>query len=125
MSRNIYTTTLRLNLDNAADREAWEHLQRLDKKTHRSVSRAVIADVNAYFGRQEQLAADPYLETREKEGAFLQEIQETIRESLQTAAPMNFAPWMQLMQGAVPADPAEKPEESEDMDAALDFADSF
>ena len=125
MSRNIYTTTLRLNLDNAADREAWEHLQRLDKKTHRSVSRAVIADVNAYFGRQEQLAADPYLGTREKEGAFLQEIQETIRESLQTAAPMNFAPWMQLMQGAVPADTAEKPEESEDMDAALDFADSF
>ena len=125
MSRNIYTTTLRLNLDNAADREAWEHLQRLDKKTHRSVSRAVIADVNAYFGRQEQLAADPYLETREKEGAFLQEIQETIRESLQTAAPMNFAPWMQLMQDAVPADTTEKPEESEDMDAALDFADSF
>ena len=125
MSRNIYTTTLRLNLDNAADREAWEHLQRLDKKTHRSVSRAVIADVNAYFGRQEQLAADPYLETRVKEGAFLQEIQETIRESLQTAAPMNFAPWMQLMQCAVPADTAEKPEESEDMDAALDFADSF
>ena len=38
---------------------------------------------------------------------------------------MNFAPWMQLMQGAVPADTAEKPEESEDMDAALDFADSF
>ena len=90
MSRNIYTTTLRLNLDNAADREAWEHLQRLDKKTHRSVSRAVIADVNAYFGRQEQLAADPYLETREKEGAFLQEIQETIRESLQTAAPLSL-----------------------------------
>ena len=111
MSRNIYTTTLRLNLDNAADREAWEHLQRLDKKTHRSVSRAVIADVNAYFGRQEQLAADPYLETREKEGAFLQEIQETIRESLQTAALMNFAPWMQLMQGAVQADKAEKQEE--------------
>jgi len=39
--------------------------------------------------------------------------------------PMNFAPWMQLMQDAVPADTTEKPEESEDMDAALDFADSF
>ena len=74
---------------------------------------------------QEQLAADPYLETREKEDAFLREIQNTIWESLQTAAPMNFAPWMQLMQDAVPADTTEKPEESEDMDAALDFADSF
>jgi len=29
------------------------------------------------------------------------------------------------MQDAVPADTTEKPEESEDMDAALDFADSF
>ena len=38
---------------------------------------------------------------------------------------MDFAPWMQLMQDAVPADTTEKPEESEDMDAALDFADSF
>ena len=108
-----------------ADREAWEHLQRLDRAQYRSVNRAVISAVNAYFGRQEQLAADPYLETREKEDAFLREIQNTIWESLQTAAPMNFAPWMQLMQDAVPADTTEKPEESEDMDAALDFADSF
>lgn len=60
-----------------------------------------------------------------KEDAFLREIQNTIRESLQTTAPMNFAPWMQLMQGAAPANTTEKPEESEDMDAALDFADSF
>ena len=123
--KNIYTTTLRLNLDNVADREAWEHLQRLDRAQYRSVNRAVISAVNAYFGRQEQLAADPYLETREKEDAFLREIQNTIWESLQTAAPMNFDPWMQPMQDAVPADTTEKPEESEDMDAALDFADSF
>ena len=84
--KNIYTTTLRLNLDNVADREAWEHLQRLDRAQYRSVNRAVITAVNAYFGRQEQLAADPYLETREKEDAFLREIQNTIWESLQTAA---------------------------------------
>lgn len=64
--KNIYTTTLRLNLDNVADREAREHLQRLDRAKYRSVNRAVITAVNAYFGRQEQLAADPYLETREK-----------------------------------------------------------
>ena len=38
---------------------------------------------------------------------------------------MSFAPWMQLMQGAAPADTAVKAEDSADMDAALDFADSF
>lgn len=74
MSKSIYTTTLRLNLDKPEDREAWEHLQRLDRAQYRSVNCAVIAAVNAFFGRQEQLAADPYLETREKEAAFLQEI---------------------------------------------------
>ena len=29
--KNIYTTTLRLNLVKPEDREAWEHLQRLDR----------------------------------------------------------------------------------------------
>lgn len=67
MSKNIYATTLRLNLDNPADRAAWEHLQRLDRVQYRSVSRAVVAAVNAFFDRQERLASDPYLETREKE----------------------------------------------------------
>ena len=123
--KNINSTTLRLNLDNVADREAWEHLQRLDRVQYRSVNRAVIAAVNAFFGRQEQLAADPYLETREKEDAFLQEIRETIRESLQTAAPMNLVPWMQLMKAAAPATTPQEVQNTEDMDAALDFADSF
>ena len=120
MSKNIYATTLRLNLDNPADRAAWEHLQRLDRVQYRSVSRAVVAAVNAFFDRQERLASDPYLETREKEDAFLLEIRETIRSSLQGVMHMNFAPWMHLMQGAVPADTAVKAEDSADMDATLD-----
>ena len=121
MRKNIYTTTLRLNLNNDADRQAWEHLRRLDRTQYRSVNRAVVAAVNAFFGRQEQLAADPYLETREKEDVFLQEIRNTIRESLQGAVPVNFASWMQR----IPAAPPLEAEDSEDLDAALDFADSF
>ena len=125
MRKNIYTTTLRLNLNNDADRQAWEHLRWLDKTQYRSVNSAVIAAVNAFFGRQEQFAADPYLETSEKEDVFLQEIRDTIRESLQEAVPMSFAPWMQLVQGTAPAATPQKAENSEDLDAALDFADSF
>lgn len=56
--KRLYTTTLRLNLENEADREAMEHLRRLDRKKYRSVNSAVIAAVNAYFSRQEQLEAD-------------------------------------------------------------------
>ena len=123
--KNIYTITLRLNLDKPEDREAWEHLQRLDRMQYRSVNRGVITAVNAFFGRQEQLAADPYLETREKEDAFLQEIRNIIRESLQEAAPADLSPLLRLLQSTATSSAPKEPEDSADMDAALDFADSF
>ena len=69
--KQIYTTTLRLNLADEDDRRAFDYLQRMDKKQYRSYSRAIVAAVNDHFERQERLAADPYLETREKEDAFL------------------------------------------------------
>ncbi len=122
---NIYTTTLRLNLENEADRRAWEHLQSLDKREYRSVSRAVITAVNAYFDRQKLLAADPYLETREKEDAFLSRIEDTITRSLQSCAPMGLGGILQLMQSAQPAAAPASEETNEDISAALDFADGF
>ena len=72
--KQIYTTTLRLNLADEDDRRAYEHLQRMDKKLYRSYSKTVVAAVNDYFERQERLTADPYLETREKEDAFLRRV---------------------------------------------------
>ena len=69
--RLTVNTNIRLNLANEDDRRAWVYLQNLDRKRYKSYSRAVVAALNDYFGRQEQLADDPYLETREKEDAFL------------------------------------------------------
>ena len=89
--KQIYTTTLRLNLENEADRRAWEHLQSLDRREYRSVSKAVVSAVNAYFDRSKQLADDPYLETREKEDAFLSRIEDTISRSLQSCTPVSLA----------------------------------
>ena len=83
--KRIFTTTLRLDMTDEEDRLAWSHLQRMDKKQYRSYSKAIVAAVNDYFGRQEQLAADPYLETREKEDAFLQRIENTICNALRFA----------------------------------------
>ena len=80
--KRIFTTTLRLDMTDEEDRLAWSHLQQMDKKQYRSYSKAIVAAVNDYFGRQEQLAADPYLETREKEDAFLQRIESTICNAL-------------------------------------------
>ncbi len=123
--KQIYTTTLRLNLSDENDRRAYEHLRRMDKKQYRSVSKAVVTAINAYFDREAQLAVDPYLETREKEDAFLRRIEETITRSLQSYAPVNLGGILQLMQGAQPAAAPAPENTDEDISAALDFADSF
>lgn len=116
--KQIYTTTLRLNLEKAEDRQAFEYLRRLDRRKYRSYSEAIVAAVDAYFGRQEALAADPYLETREKEDAFLRKVLETIRAGA-FCAPLSA----QAMAGQ--PKPNEDASGEEDMAAALDFADSF
>ena len=85
MSGNIVTTNLRLDLDNAEDRRAWERLRSMDRTRYKSYSRAVVAALNEFFDRQERLANDPYLETREKEEAFLQRVLETVERGLRSA----------------------------------------
>jgi len=117
--KRTFTTTLRLNLKDGDDRRAFEHLQRIDKRQYRSYSKAVVAAINGYFERMEQTQADPYLETREKEDAFLRRVMETIEGSLQRAAVYGTIPAPKE-----PSSPASVQDE-EDMSAALDFADSF
>ena len=117
--KRIFTTTLRLDMTDEEDRLAWSHLQQMDKKQYRSYSKAIVAAVNDYFGRQEQLAADPYLETREKEDAFLQRIESTICNALR------FAPVpMAAVQPSTPTQTESAPAD-DDLSMALDFADSF
>ena len=115
--KRIFTTTLRLDLTDDEDHRAWLHLQQMDKKQYRSYSKAIVAAVNNYFGRQEQLAADPYLETREKEDAFLQRIESTICNALRFAPMVAAQPSAPIQTDPAPAD--------DDLSMALDFADSF
>ena len=117
--KQIYTTTLRLNLADEDDRRAYEYLQRMDKKQYRSYSKAIVTAINDHFDRQNRLASDPYLETREKEDAFLQRVMEVIGQSLRSAP----APLLQFAQSA-PQMTVPGPDD-EELSAALDFADSF
>ena len=80
--KQIFTTTLRLNLADEDDRRAYEHLQRMDKKQYRSYSKAIVTAVNDHFERQARLESDPYLETRAKEDAFLRRVMEAIEQGL-------------------------------------------
>lgn len=119
--KNVYTTTIRLNLNNKDDRRAWECLKGLDKQKCQSISKTIVTALNDYFDRQERMYNDPYLETREKEDAFLARVLETITQGMNTAAPVGGL--LQLLQGAVAPTPA--PIDDESMDAALDFANGF
>lgn len=117
--REIFTTTLRLNLSDEEDRKAYERLRKLDKRQYRSYSKAIVAAVNAYFKRCERQQADPYLETREKEDAFLRRIMKAISAGMRTMATVS------LPTSPAPAAPLETEQDSESMTAALDFADGF
>ena len=130
MSRQIVSTNIRFNLEKEADRTAWEYLQQRDRGQYRSYSKAVIAAVNDYFERRGRLASDPYLETREKEDAFLLRVLETIRAGFDHAVPVSpTATLLNLLQN-IPQqpDPVEnvvQEDQQESDDAALYFVDSF
>ena len=120
----IKETTLRFNLKREEDRKAWAYLQSRDPKQYKSYSRTAILAINEFFDRRARLADDPYLETREKEDAFLQQIKQTIEDALAKQASLGkLGGLLQLLQ-----QPAPKPEPgntAEDVAAALDFVDSF
>lgn len=146
--RKVINTNIRLNLCDEQDRQAWEYLQTMDREKYRSYTKAVVVALNDYFSRVYRNEADPYLETREKEDAFLERVEIAIREGVKEAAPMvmaknlleMLAPFVKELSGreslpdmSIIMDKSEDEiadddldwEKEADMDAALDFADSF
>ena len=124
--RQTINTNIRLNLANEDDRRAWAYLQNLDRKKYKSYSRAVVAALNNYFGRQERLADDPYLETREKEDAFLLRVQKTIEHSLQVSSTGSINGLAALLHSVQPvAAPAQTDDAEDDLDTAMDFINSL
>ena len=129
MSKTIARTVLRMNLEKEADRRAWEYLQRLDRKTHKSYSHAIITAINDFFDRQKRLSDDPYLETKEREDAFLHRVMEAIAKGFQETATLGNTGGMQPpLQGIMATNAASEPSDAERekaIDDALDFCESF
>lgn len=124
MERTTINTNIRLNLNKPEDRQAWEYLQNMDRKKYKSYSRAVVAAINDHFSREERCASDPFLESREKEDAFLQKILDTIREGLQSSAGLaGLSALLQAFQSA--SLPAQETMTDENLDIAMDFMDSL
>ena len=116
----IFTTTLRLNLEKEDDRRAWEYLRGMDRTQYRSYNSAIVTAINDHFSRRERLADDPFLETREKQDAFLSEIKDTIRESLQLSG-AGIGGLAALLQSDQPAPKSDETMSEEAFDTAMDF----
>ena len=117
---DIFTTTLRLNLENVDDRRAWEYLRNMDRRRYKSYSSAIVTAINDHFSRQERLSNDPFLETRERQEAFLNEIKDTIREGLQTSG-VGLNGLAALLQSVQPAPQPDEAMSEEAFDTAMDF----
>ena len=118
---NLLTTTLRINLTKPEGRKAWAYLKNRDKSRYRSYSDAIIAAVNGYFDREKRLSEDPYLETKEKEDAFLQRVRETVQQGVQ-ANPLNG---LAALLQAAPTQAQNNAAVEDDLNTAMDFINSL
>jgi|GEM_PF-2394753 len=76
---NLFTTTLRLNLNNAQDMEAWNNLMSTDRNQpeYSSYSRTIVTAINDHFARQDRMEEQQKWET-----ALLKKIEATIQETV-------------------------------------------
>ena len=75
---NLFTTTLRLNLDNAQDMKAWNNLMSTDgsQPEYSSYSRMIVTAINDHFARLD------HPDRKEWMPVLLQKIQETVQETI-------------------------------------------
>lgn len=124
MNQKVFS--VRLNLDDEAERRAWEYLRKLDRKKYKSYSRVIATAVNDFFERQER--AGLYLETQEKEDAFLQRVLETVECGLRTCSlliPQNPDDVRQIFSKEAQRELEERSRQAEMDEAALAFIDSL
>lgn len=73
----------RFNEEKEAERQAWEILHsKKVKEDFRSQNEFVIAAINDYYARHLATKQDPYLESREKEDAFVKGIVESVEKKV-------------------------------------------
>ena len=119
----VYTVSVRFHLDREADRRAYAFLQGRGKKEYRSHSRAIVAAVDGFFSRKEQADKDPYLETREKEDAFIKKVEQAVVRGAQIAAQEIRASGVTKSENPAPA--ATEVDEDADFAKAMEFIEAL
>lgn len=103
----------RFNEEKETERQAWEILHSREvKEEFRSQNEFVIAAINDYYNRHLAKKQEPYLESREKEDAFVKRIVEAVEQKVLDNLPGLAAMYMMQqqsllsvmgMQGMIPA----------------------
>lgn len=88
MSNQIRNTNLRFNLEKDLQRKAWEYLQSMNRQEFKSYSHVIFLALVDYFDRYYRIAEDPYLETREREERFINQIVEGVQQNLKQSLPL-------------------------------------
>ena len=118
---NLFTTTLRLNLSNAQDMEAWNNLMSADntQPEYSSYCRTIVTAINDHFARQDRMEKQ-----QEWEAALLKKIEVTVRETL-----TNCLQGLQITTSqptAEKSDPPAQPDPSDEMEERIvAFLDNF
>lgn len=87
----VHTTNLRFNTEKETQRRAWEYLQGMDRRQFKSYSQVISAALVEYFERHNRLRDDPFLETREREERFVEQIVSSVESALTKALPVFLA----------------------------------
>ena len=125
----IFATTLRLDTRQPEEAEAVVHLRNRDKVEFPSYSDVVTKAINEYFARRQALADDPYLETRQKEDAFLRKIEERVEQAIRDAEARGLSEAIRKMKlvpsAGMPGPSQDTLMNDESYDAAMDFIDNL
>ena len=120
MSENIRSTNLRFNLDKDVQNRAWQYLQTMDKKKFKSYSQIIAISLVDYFDRYYKKQDEPYLETREREERFVEQIVTAVENAMNRTLPVYLAGCMVCIAQITPQ-VAVAASEPEDADLDWDF----
>ena len=117
MSENIRSTNLRFNLEKDTQMRAWHCLQTMDKQHFKSYSNVIAVALVEYFDRYYRSQDDPYLETREREERFVNQIVSSVESAMEKTLPVFLAGCMAgLSQMPVAVAPATQQEPDVELD---------
>lgn len=106
MAEKTWNKNVRFNTNSESAMQAWSLLHSDEVKNgFKSQNEFIICAINDYYERYVQKKDDPYLETREKEDAFVERIVSQVTEKILTNLPTLAGMYMMQQQAMLTAGP--------------------